>query len=239
MARALKEHPELKKVEIQGHTDSVGDDFYNLKLGQERAESVKRALVKRGRGAGAPHRQGLRRGEPPRPQRHAGRQGQEPAGRVRDRRTESRRSEHAQLVAAIVVAGGRSLGGVARAGRRPSHRRSRRSTASAGFMTDGYRDQSGAIDERDIVGDVAAPGRVPRRRRAVPLPAPAPRRLARAGQRPAPVRLGLRAQHRRRSDHLRDPDRRRRRRRDRLALPATPSPPSRTAPPIPPISLPS
>jgi len=48
MARALKEHPELKKVEIQGHTDSTGDDFFNLKLGQERADSVKRALVKRG-----------------------------------------------------------------------------------------------------------------------------------------------------------------------------------------------
>jgi outer membrane protein OmpA-like peptidoglycan-associated protein len=48
MARALKEHPELKKIEIQGHTDSVGDDFYNLKLGEERSQSVKRALVKRG-----------------------------------------------------------------------------------------------------------------------------------------------------------------------------------------------
>jgi OOP family OmpA-OmpF porin len=48
MARALAEHPELKRVEIQGHTDSTGDDFYNLKLGAERAESVKRALVKRG-----------------------------------------------------------------------------------------------------------------------------------------------------------------------------------------------
>jgi outer membrane protein OmpA-like peptidoglycan-associated protein len=48
MANALKEHPELKRVEIQGHTDSTGDDFYNLKLGEERAASVKRALVKRG-----------------------------------------------------------------------------------------------------------------------------------------------------------------------------------------------
>jgi outer membrane protein OmpA-like peptidoglycan-associated protein len=48
MARALKEHPELKKVEIQGHTDSSGDEFFNLKLGQERAESVKHALVRRG-----------------------------------------------------------------------------------------------------------------------------------------------------------------------------------------------
>jgi outer membrane protein OmpA-like peptidoglycan-associated protein len=48
MAKALREHPEIKHVEIQGHTDSTGDDFYNLKLGQARAESVKRALVKRG-----------------------------------------------------------------------------------------------------------------------------------------------------------------------------------------------
>jgi OOP family OmpA-OmpF porin len=48
MGIALKEHPELKRIEIQGHTDSTGDDFVNLRLGQERAESVKRALVKRG-----------------------------------------------------------------------------------------------------------------------------------------------------------------------------------------------
>jgi len=48
MAHALKDHPELKKVEIQGHTDNTGDDFFNLKLGQGRAESVKKALVKRG-----------------------------------------------------------------------------------------------------------------------------------------------------------------------------------------------
>jgi outer membrane protein OmpA-like peptidoglycan-associated protein len=48
MARALKEHPELRKVEVQGHTDSTGDEFMNLKLGQGRAESVRHALVKRG-----------------------------------------------------------------------------------------------------------------------------------------------------------------------------------------------
>jgi outer membrane protein OmpA-like peptidoglycan-associated protein len=48
MAKALKEHPEIKRIEIQGHTDSTGDDFFNLKLGQARAESCKRALIKRG-----------------------------------------------------------------------------------------------------------------------------------------------------------------------------------------------
>jgi len=48
MARALKEHPELRKIEIQGHTDSTGDEALNLKLSHERADSVKHALVKRG-----------------------------------------------------------------------------------------------------------------------------------------------------------------------------------------------
>jgi outer membrane protein OmpA-like peptidoglycan-associated protein len=48
MARALKEHPELRRVEIQGHSDSTGDDAMNLKLSHERADSVKHALVKRG-----------------------------------------------------------------------------------------------------------------------------------------------------------------------------------------------
>ncbi len=31
-------------IEVQGHTDSVGSEAYNLKLGQERAESVLRYL---------------------------------------------------------------------------------------------------------------------------------------------------------------------------------------------------
>ena len=48
MARALREHPRIRRVEIAGHTDSSGDAAYNRKLSQERAETVKRALVKRG-----------------------------------------------------------------------------------------------------------------------------------------------------------------------------------------------
>ena len=31
-------------VEVQGHTDSLGSENFNLKLGQERAESVMRYL---------------------------------------------------------------------------------------------------------------------------------------------------------------------------------------------------
>lgn len=48
MARALREHPTLRRIEIGGHTDSSGDEDYNLKLSRERAESVRAALIKRG-----------------------------------------------------------------------------------------------------------------------------------------------------------------------------------------------
>ncbi len=41
---AMQQHPELI-LEIEGHTDNVGSDDYNLMLGQKRAESVKRYLA--------------------------------------------------------------------------------------------------------------------------------------------------------------------------------------------------
>jgi outer membrane protein OmpA-like peptidoglycan-associated protein len=40
----LKEHPE-RDVLIEGHTDSVGSDSYNLNLSQHRTESVRNFLV--------------------------------------------------------------------------------------------------------------------------------------------------------------------------------------------------
>jgi outer membrane protein OmpA-like peptidoglycan-associated protein len=51
VAQALTDNPKIK-VEVQGHTDSIGDDNFNLKLSQKRAESVKAYLVKRGIDAG-------------------------------------------------------------------------------------------------------------------------------------------------------------------------------------------
>ena len=43
----LKKHAD-KKVEIQGHTDSIGTEAYNEKLGMRRADSVKNYLVDKG-----------------------------------------------------------------------------------------------------------------------------------------------------------------------------------------------
>ena len=47
VADGLKKHPRVR-VEIQGHTDSVGKPAYNLKLSQRRAESVRSYLVSDG-----------------------------------------------------------------------------------------------------------------------------------------------------------------------------------------------
>ena len=48
VAEVLKEHPEILKLEVQGHTDSQGAKALNQKLSKDRAESVKKALEKRG-----------------------------------------------------------------------------------------------------------------------------------------------------------------------------------------------
>ena len=48
VAGTLKAHPEFLLVEIQGHADERGDDLYNLKLTQERVDSVVKALIARG-----------------------------------------------------------------------------------------------------------------------------------------------------------------------------------------------
>ncbi len=48
VALALKDNAQIKKVRVEGHTDSVGDDAKNLKLSQNRANSVMSALIKRG-----------------------------------------------------------------------------------------------------------------------------------------------------------------------------------------------
>lgn len=48
LAIFMKDNPQLKKIEVQGHTDSKGSEEYNMKLSMKRAKSVKRFLVKKG-----------------------------------------------------------------------------------------------------------------------------------------------------------------------------------------------
>ncbi|HEY6930445.1 MAG TPA: OmpA family protein [Thermoanaerobaculia bacterium] len=47
-AERLKSENKNVYLEIQGHTDSTGDKVYNLRLGEERAEAVRRFLNKQG-----------------------------------------------------------------------------------------------------------------------------------------------------------------------------------------------
>ncbi|MEM6298989.1 MAG: OmpA family protein, partial [Bacteroidota bacterium] len=44
----LKEHPEIKKIELSSHTDSRGSDSYNMALSKRRAASAVAYLVQKG-----------------------------------------------------------------------------------------------------------------------------------------------------------------------------------------------
>jgi outer membrane protein OmpA-like peptidoglycan-associated protein len=48
VAAAMRDNPRIKKIRIEGHTDSVGNDTTNLKLSQGRADAVLAELIKRG-----------------------------------------------------------------------------------------------------------------------------------------------------------------------------------------------
>ncbi len=48
IARQIKQHPRVKHVTIEGHTDNKGSDEYNQRLSESRAESVQAYLVQQG-----------------------------------------------------------------------------------------------------------------------------------------------------------------------------------------------
>ena len=50
VAQALSDNPKIE-VEVGGHTDSQGNDAFNLRLSQQRADSVRLYLMKRGIGS--------------------------------------------------------------------------------------------------------------------------------------------------------------------------------------------
>ncbi|MBW2276916.1 MAG: OmpA family protein, partial [Deltaproteobacteria bacterium] len=48
VAEVIGEHPKIKQIRIEGHTDSDGSGKYNKDLSQKRANSVKKFLVQAG-----------------------------------------------------------------------------------------------------------------------------------------------------------------------------------------------
>ena len=48
IATVLNNHPEIERIRIEGHTDERGDDDYNMRLSQSRAEAVRDFLVEEG-----------------------------------------------------------------------------------------------------------------------------------------------------------------------------------------------
>ncbi len=48
VALALQDNPQIKKIRIEGHTDSAGADATNLRLSQKRADAVMAALIRAG-----------------------------------------------------------------------------------------------------------------------------------------------------------------------------------------------
>ena len=47
VAAVLRDHPEITKIQIEGHTDSRGGAAANKKLSQDRANAVLKAVVAR------------------------------------------------------------------------------------------------------------------------------------------------------------------------------------------------
>ncbi len=52
VAETLRQNPQIKLIEVQGHTDSRGRDDYNLDLSNRRAAAVRRFLMEKGDVAG-------------------------------------------------------------------------------------------------------------------------------------------------------------------------------------------
>jgi outer membrane protein OmpA-like peptidoglycan-associated protein len=48
VAKVINDHPEITKIQVEGHTDGQASDKYNMKLSRERANAVKDYLVKQG-----------------------------------------------------------------------------------------------------------------------------------------------------------------------------------------------
>jgi OmpA-OmpF porin, OOP family len=48
VATVINEHPEIKRLVIEGHTDSAASHQHNMKLSEQRTDSVKKYLIEKG-----------------------------------------------------------------------------------------------------------------------------------------------------------------------------------------------
>ena len=48
LAKLLNENAQIKRIQIEGHTDTTGDEAFNKQLSLERAQTVGKALIQRG-----------------------------------------------------------------------------------------------------------------------------------------------------------------------------------------------
>jgi len=48
IVKVIKENPQIKKIQIEGHASSDGDDAHNMRLSEARAKAVKKYLVDHG-----------------------------------------------------------------------------------------------------------------------------------------------------------------------------------------------
>lgn len=83
LATLLQENAAVAHVQVEGHTDTTGDEAYNKQLSRERAEAVIKALVRRGVEPARLNAKGLGTSQPLA-------SNATPAGRARNRRVEFR-----------------------------------------------------------------------------------------------------------------------------------------------------
>jgi OOP family OmpA-OmpF porin len=84
-AQTLKDNPDVK-VQIEGHTDSIGSEAYNLRLSERRAQAVKQYLVSKGIAASRLTTVGRGEADPIAPNTKDGKDN--PEGRAMNRRAE-------------------------------------------------------------------------------------------------------------------------------------------------------
>jgi OOP family OmpA-OmpF porin len=81
VATLIKEHPEIRRVRVEGHTDEIGPSMTNQALSERRAEAVRRALIQRGIAPGRVVARGYGESKPIAPNKTV-------AGRAKNRRVE-------------------------------------------------------------------------------------------------------------------------------------------------------